>query len=35
MSVYHLENVLDGDLDEFIDQLASAEQAKKLESLGE
>ena len=35
MSVYHLENVLDGDLDEFIDQLASAEQAEKLESLGE
>jgi peptide chain release factor 1 len=35
MSVYHLEGVLDGDLDEFIDALTSAEQAEKLEALGE
>ena len=35
LSVYHLETVLDGALDEFIDGLASAEQAEKLESLSE
>jgi peptide chain release factor 1 len=34
-SVYHLENVLNGDLDEFTDALTSAEQAEKLEALGE
>jgi peptide chain release factor 1 len=34
-SVYHLENVLDGSLDEFIDALSSAEQAEKLQALGE
>ncbi len=33
LSVYHLESVLDGALDEFIDALASAEQAEKLEAL--
>lgn len=35
MSVYHLENVLNGALDEFVDSLASAEQAEKLEALSE
>jgi peptide chain release factor 1 len=35
LSVYHLESVLDGNLDEFIDALASAEQAEKLKALGE
>jgi peptide chain release factor 1 len=34
-SVYHLEGVLDGSLDEFIDALSSAEQAEKLQALGE
>ena len=35
MSVYNLEGVLDGRLDEFIDQLASAEQAENLAALGQ
>jgi peptide chain release factor 1 len=35
MSVYHLENVLNGALDEFVDGLASAEQIEKLEALSE
>jgi len=35
MSVYHLENVLNGALDEFVDGLASAEQTEKLEALSE
>jgi peptide chain release factor 1 len=34
MSSYNLEAVLDGDLDDFIEALASAEQAEKLEALG-
>jgi peptide chain release factor 1 len=33
LSVYHLDTVLDGNLDEFIDPLATAEQAEKLQSL--
>jgi peptide chain release factor 1 len=35
MSVYHLESVLDGNIDEFVDALTSAEQTDKLEALGE
>jgi peptide chain release factor 1 len=35
LSVYHLDNVLDGKLDEFVEGLASAEQAEDLEALGE
>jgi peptide chain release factor 1 len=35
LSVYHLETTLDGNLDEFVDALASAEQTAKLEALGE
>jgi peptide chain release factor 1 len=34
-SIYHLESVLDGDLDEFIDGLTSAEQAEQLQALGD
>jgi peptide chain release factor 1 len=35
LSVHNLDSVLDGDLDDFIEALASAEQAEQLESLGE
>jgi peptide chain release factor 1 len=35
VSVYNLDTVLDGDLDPFIDELSSAEQAERLEALGE
>ena len=35
LSVYSLEGVLDGDLDAFIDELTNAEQAERLEALGE
>jgi peptide chain release factor 1 len=33
VSVYNLEGVLDGNLDGFVDELASAEHAERLESL--
>jgi len=35
LSIYRLEEVLNGDLDEFIDELATAEQAERLRNLGE
>ena len=35
LSSYNLEGVLDGNLDAFIQELANAEQAERLESLGE
>jgi peptide chain release factor 1 len=35
MSVYNLDSVLDGDLDAFIEELSAAEQAERLEALGE
>ena len=34
LSVYRLESVLDGDLDEFIDELATTEQAERLQVAG-
>jgi peptide chain release factor 1 len=35
LSVYNLDRVLDGDLDEFVEELADAEQAERLAALGE
>jgi peptide chain release factor 1 len=35
VSVYNLESVLDGELDMFIDELATTEEAERLQSLGE
>ena len=35
MTLYKLDAVLDGDLDEFIDALAAADQAEKLRGGGE
>jgi len=35
LSVYNLERVLDGDLDAFIEELANAEQAERLEALAD
>ena len=34
LSVYSLDRVLDGDLDAFVEELANAEQTKRLEALG-
>lgn len=34
LTSYRLENILDGDLDEFIDELATTEQAEKLRAAG-
>jgi peptide chain release factor 1 len=34
LTSYRLENILDGDLDEFIDELATTEQAEKLRAVG-
>jgi peptide chain release factor 1 len=34
LTSYRLETVLDGDLDEFIDELATTEQAEKLRAVG-
>ncbi len=34
LTSYRLENILDGDLDEFIDELATTEQAEKLKAAG-
>ncbi len=35
LTLYRLSNVLEGDLDEFIDEMATQEQAEKLKALGE
>jgi peptide chain release factor 1 len=35
LSLYHLEGVLDGGLDEFIDELTTAEHAEHLQALGD
>jgi peptide chain release factor 1 len=35
LSVYSLDRVLDGDLDQFVEQLTDAEQAERLEALGD
>jgi peptide chain release factor 1 len=34
MTLHQLENIMDGDLDEFIDELATTEQAEQLQSIG-
>jgi peptide chain release factor 1 len=34
LTSYRLETILDGDLDEFIDELATTEQAEKLRAVG-
>jgi peptide chain release factor 1 len=35
LSVYSLDRVLDGDLDQFVEELTGAEQAERLEALGD
>lgn len=35
LTVYRLDSVLDGDLDEFIDELAAQDQAERLQQIGE
>jgi peptide chain release factor 1 len=35
MTVYQLESVMNGDIDEFIDALAQSDQAERLQALGE
>jgi peptide chain release factor 1 len=35
LSVYSLDRVLDGDLDQFVEELTNAEQAERLEALGD
>ena len=35
LTVYRLDSVLDGDLDEFIDELATQDQAERLQNMGE
>jgi peptide chain release factor 1 len=35
LSIYRLESVMNGDLDEFIDELATTEQAERLQAVGE
>jgi peptide chain release factor 1 len=35
LSVYSLDRVLDGDLDQFVEKLTDAEQAERLEALGD
>jgi peptide chain release factor 1 len=35
LTLYRLESIVDGDLDEFIDELATTEQAERLQAIGE
>ncbi len=35
LTLYRLDTIMDGDLDEFIDELATTEQAERLQALGE
>jgi peptide chain release factor 1 len=35
LSLYRLDSVIGGDLDEFIDELATTEEAERLQALGE
>jgi peptide chain release factor 1 len=34
LTLYRLETIVDGDLDEFIDELATTEQAERLQAIG-
>jgi peptide chain release factor 1 len=34
LTIYRLENIMNGDLDEFIDELATTEQAERLQAIG-
>jgi peptide chain release factor 1 len=35
LTIYRLETIVDGDLDEIIDELATTEQAERLQTLGD
>ena len=35
LTLYRLESIVDGDLDEFVDELATTEQAERLQAIGE